>query len=702
MKKTFTKILAAVLTLCMLPVPDAGLLVYAAGNSRKGLNYGNQTVEEGSTFNEASPSDASWDWDSLEDIEIEEDLFDGSLIEEGLEVFDTSKVSLNEYELEHGANHGTGSEQNISTYNAPVYGSSISPLYDKKSRRRMRKVIRGGTDLVRYIAEQLTFGVTPIRIERKFSDQSPNVTGEDIWAAIREANWQNALIMEENHFSYDVSDGGRIKDMFRHSSADGEILYYTFEVNYTYSDIAVRKAKQLALLDKAEEIIDAVGIYSGGTRVEEIYAINDYIIDHAVYDHYVADNDIINTDSKKAYGVLLDGKGICSSYATAFQLVMTMAGFTCLVDLGDVKENESSVPERHAWNLVYTRDNKYLLVDPTWNDDDVENTFRNDFLMVPYNVTGKSRQSDKLAFANKGEYLAASHAKSDSYGYDYMKYIQKSCKASDMDKLLLSYAKKGYLPDFIRYEGDMTREKLQTELNQFAAQLPHTDGWAEFSEKIRAYLDRMWPNIVAFRLADEIDKKLEITRFGNAEIVKDGSGNWVIKEKQYTGKRGTKPEPEPETDDESLGEQPEKRKVLTPGGGSGEGGGTGNIGNNSSSGWQQDAYGWWYKDTDGYYFVNGWAKIDGAWYLFNASGYALTGWQKVGGQWYYMNSSCAMVTGWVGDGGKWYYMNVDGAMLENSWVQSSGQWYYLGSGGAMLTDALTPDGYYVDYYGICR
>ena len=81
--------------------------------------------------------------------------------------------------------------------------------------------------------------------------------------------------MEENHFSYDVSDGGRIKDMFRHSSADGEILYYTFEVNYTYPDIAVRKAKQLALLDKAEEIIDAVGIYSGGTRVEEIYAIKD-------------------------------------------------------------------------------------------------------------------------------------------------------------------------------------------------------------------------------------------------------------------------------------------------------------------------------------------------------------------------------------------------------------------------------------------
>ena len=718
MKKTLTKIVAAVLTLCMLPVPDASLLVHAAGNTQKGLNYSNQLPEDQGIFNEASPSDAAWNSNPLEDIDIEEDLFDESLIEEGLDAFDISKISLDEDELENGAKHGTESGQNISAYNSTVQSGPISSVYDKKSRRRMRKVIRGGTDLVRYIAEQLTFGVTPIRIDKRFSDKSPNVTAEDIWAAIQEASWQNQLIMEEDHFPYPTSYGGRISNMLRYSTAAGEVKYYTFEVNYTYPNIAQRKARQLALLDKAEEIIDTVGIYSGGTRVEEVYAINNYIIDHAYYDRSVYDGSrgisISNTDSRKAYGVLLNGKGVCTSYARAFQLVMTMAGFTCLVDGGDATI-WSSTPSPHAWNLVYTRDNKYLMVDPTWNDDDnVIGVVRNSFLMIPYNNTFRSRKSDKSTFANKGEYAAASLSYSDLHGYDYMKYIQKSCKIADMDKLLLSYAKKGYLPDCIRYEGDMNMDKFQTELNQFAEKLPHTGDWITFISKIRGTWSQVTPNYVEFKLIDEWDRKLEITKFGNAEIVKDGSGNWITGEKKYTGKRGTKPAPEPETDDESLGEQPAKRKVLTPGGGSGGsggsgggggaggGGGTGGSGeqdyshrNNSSGSWQQDSYGWWYQYEDGSYLANGWAKIDGFWYLFDYSGYALRGWQRSGGQWFYMNSDCIMSIGWVNDNGKWYYMNVDGAMLENAWIESNGQWYYLGSDGAMLTNTRTPDGYYV-------
>lgn len=75
--------------------------------------------------------------------------------------------------------------------------------------------------------------------------------------------------------------------------------------------------------------------------------------------------------------------------------------------------------------------------------------------------------------------------------------------------------------------------------------------------------------------------------------------------------------------------------------------------------WRSDANGWWYDNQDGSYPVSAWQQIDGRWYYFNESGY--------------------MHTGWLESGGRWYYLQPD---------------------GAMLTDALTPEGYYVNASGV--
>ncbi len=37
--------------------------------------------------------------------------------------------------------------------------------------------------------------------------------------------------------------------------------------------------------------------------------------------------------------------------------------------------------------------------------------------------------------------------------------------------------------------------------------------------------------------------------------------------------------------------------------------------------WESDASGWWVEDSDGWYPVNSWQKIDGTWYFFKADGY---------------------------------------------------------------------------------
>lgn len=85
-----------------------------------------------------------------------------------------------------------------------------------------------------------------------------------------------------------------------------------------------------------------------------------------------------------------------------------------------------------------------------------------------------------------------------------------------------------------------------------------------------------------------------------------------------------------------------------------------NVVSPSSEGyWVQDMYGWWYRNADGSYTVNGWQQINGKYYFFNEYGY--------------------MKTGWI------YWNN---------------QYYYCGLDGAMLTNTMTPDGYYVNSAGV--
>ena len=54
-----------------------------------------------------------------------------------------------------------------------------------------------------------------------------------------------------------------------------------------------------------------------------------------------------------------------------------------------------------------------------------------------------------------------------------------------------------------------------------------------------------------------------------------------------------------------------------------------------SPGWNQDANGWWYADTDHSYVTSAWKIINGHKYRFNKDGYALTNWQEIDGKWYY-------------------------------------------------------------------
>ena len=70
-----------------------------------------------------------------------------------------------------------------------------------------------------------------------------------------------------------------------------------------------------------------------------------------------------------AYGTLLQGYGVCESYALALNWMLDTAGIRNMYCVGDVNSGG------HAWNYVQMPDGKWYLVDSTWNDDSSSKKF---------------------------------------------------------------------------------------------------------------------------------------------------------------------------------------------------------------------------------------------------------------------------------------------------------------------------------------
>lgn len=101
---------------------------------------------------------------------------------------------------------------------------------------------------------------------------------------------------------------------------------------------------------------------------DKIKVVHDYIINNTYYDEESANlainNNLVNYDSTKATGVLLNGKAICGGYTDAMALFLNKLGM----------KNYKLTSPTHTWNYVYVN-NEWKHLDVTW-DDPVTNTGR--------------------------------------------------------------------------------------------------------------------------------------------------------------------------------------------------------------------------------------------------------------------------------------------------------------------------------------
>ena len=147
--------------------------------------------------------------------------------------------------------------------------------------------------------------------------------------------------------------------------------------------------------------------------LEKEMAINDYICDNAVYDDAACENaesyDFYNVDKEfydsfTAYGILINGVGVCASYAADFKLLADAAGLESRIVTGML---EGSSP--HAWNKVKI-DGQWCIVDATNNDSDY---LKNGLLNLSDDAAmGVLTQSDEFVLdGNVSDYAAVSDDK---------------------------------------------------------------------------------------------------------------------------------------------------------------------------------------------------------------------------------------------------------------------------------------------------
>jgi len=152
-----------------------------------------------------------------------------------------------------------------------------------------------------------------------------------------------------------------------------QLCWITGDLLLTYDhDAEEIRRQQIAINERVEEIVAEI-IAPGMTDLEMQTVINAFLIENATYDFSALENAELNNfmfvdsfyyDSFTAYGILINGVGVCSGYADAFTLIGNRAGLESVIVTGYL---QGSLP--HAWNRVNI-DGEWYTLDVTNNDSE--------------------------------------------------------------------------------------------------------------------------------------------------------------------------------------------------------------------------------------------------------------------------------------------------------------------------------------------
>lgn len=222
--------------------------------------------------------------------------------------------------------------------------------------------VNGSIELVRFIAANVMAGNERMDVTRYVQD--PAVDLDD---AIAEALAQNPYTLLSGQTS------AMTKVIGGHT-----ILYVGLSVfsglpQQTYEAYPQQREK---LLDKVESVTSQI-ITDAMSDREKALAINQWIVDNGEYNYdALALMEQFESDpgsgnevylqyptTSNALGILIDGTGVCASYAAAFKALADQAGLNAVYVTGVA----TSSGDGHAWVKAQI-DGNWVMIDPTWDD----------------------------------------------------------------------------------------------------------------------------------------------------------------------------------------------------------------------------------------------------------------------------------------------------------------------------------------------
>lgn len=182
---------------------------------------------------------------------------------------------------------------------------------------------------------------------------------------IKEIVQNNTYLTDLSNFVHPFNTFDKINTTF---AASGKVK---LKKEPRYSD------SQIDTLNKKVDEIYKENYDSSKNVSENIKIFHDYIVNHTKYDQSNTTG-LSNVGSSSAYGVLIDGIGICSGYSDAMQLFLEKM---------NVKNYRIS-SSTHEWNLVYV-ESAWRHLDLTWDDpimSDGSDALKEDYFLIDTNT----------------------------------------------------------------------------------------------------------------------------------------------------------------------------------------------------------------------------------------------------------------------------------------------------------------------------
>ncbi len=148
-------------------------------------------------------------------------------------------------------------------------------------------------------------------------------------------------------------------DGFRYTYETSGGIVGSVRFNYSYSPVEIEVMK-IELNNKIDWILSNV-INDSMNDYEKELAIHDYIINNAVYDIDNLNNDTLKHSAYSMYGILIEGKAVCTGYAKTMQYFLDKFNIENQLIFGDAKG------QSHVWNLVELN-GEYYHLDVTFDD----------------------------------------------------------------------------------------------------------------------------------------------------------------------------------------------------------------------------------------------------------------------------------------------------------------------------------------------